>query len=168
MKTATALGLGTLLLLTAFTTNPRAAAESRPAFSAEIAGEVTARTTGDARFGVTGGDGVPAVFTISLGAHAEDGSVLFTRRSGWRLSPGTYRISDRTDGADDVRALVMTGSATRPTGVFQGQSGTLVITSATDEEISGHFRIDATGFLASEPAREDRPVQVAGSFTAGR
>jgi hypothetical protein len=111
---------------------------------------------------------VPAVFTISLGANAKDGSVLFTRRSGERLSPGTYTVSARADGTDDVRALVMTGSATRPTGVFQGQSGSLVITSASEREIRGTFRIEASGFLAAQPEVEGRPVKVAGSFTASR
>lgn len=169
MKTAIALATGSFLLLTAFSADIRPAAGERPAFSAEIAGEITARPSGTARFGVTGGTGdVPAVFTISLGADAEDGSVLFTRRSGARLSPGTYTISARDDGNDDLRALVMTGSATRPTGVFQGQSGTLVVTSASDREIRGTFRIEARGFLAAQPALENRPVTVAGAFSASR
>jgi hypothetical protein len=62
----------------------------------------------------------------------------------------------------------MTGSATRPTGVFQGRSGTLVVTSASDREIRGTFRIEALGFLAAQPDVEDRPVKVTGSFTASR
>jgi hypothetical protein len=167
MKTAIALGTGSLLMLTAFTLNSRPVADARPAFSAEILGDVTARPTGDARFGVTGGSGeATAVFTISLGATGEEGSVLFTRRSGAPLSPGTYTVSDRADGTDDIRALVMTGSASRPTGVFQGKSGALVITAASEREIRGTFRIEATGFLAARPEAEDRPVRVEGSFTA--
>jgi hypothetical protein len=169
MNTAIALATGSFLLLTAFSVDVSPAAGTRPAFSAEIAGDIAARPSGAARFGVTDGTGdAPAVFTISLGADAKDGSVLFTRRSGARLSPGTYTVSAREDGNDDIRALVMTGSATRPTGVFQGQSGTLVVTSANDREIRGTFRIEARGFLAAQPAVEDRPVKVAGSFTATR
>jgi hypothetical protein len=169
MKTAIALATGSLLLLSAFSANRGTAGDTRPAFSAEIIGDIAARTSGPARFGVTGGtEDVPAVFTISLGANAEDGSVLFTRRSGERLSPGTYTISAREDGTDDLRALVMTGSATRPTGVFQGRSGTMVVTSASDQEIRGTFRIEALGFLAAQPDVEDRPVKVTGSFTASR
>ena len=168
MKTAIILGTGSLLL-TAFTVNTRPAHHTGATFSARIEGEVAARPSGEARFGVTGGSGnAPAVFTISLGANAKNGSVLFTRRSGERLSPGTYTISDRPDGTDDLRALVMTGSATRPTGVFQGRSGSLVISSASDREIRGTFHIEATGFLAASPELEDRPVKVAGSFIAGR
>jgi hypothetical protein len=169
MKTAIALATGSLLLLTAFSMNARPAAETRPAFSAEIVGDVAARPSGAAHFGVTGGSAdAPAVFTISLGANAEDGSVLFTWRSGERLSPGTYTVSAREDGTDDVRALVMTGSATHPTGVFQGRSGSLVISFASEREIRGTFRIDATGFLAAQPDVEGRPVKVAGTFTASR
>jgi hypothetical protein len=168
MKTTIALGLGSLLLLTAFTANNRRI-EVIPAFRAEIAGEVSARPSGTARFGVSGGaEGAPAVFTISLGADGEEGSVLFTRRSGARLVPGTYRISNRADGTDDIRALVMAGSATRPIGVFQGTAGSLVVTSVGELEIRGTFRIDATGFLAAEPEREDRSVQVSGAFHATR
>jgi hypothetical protein len=157
------------LLLTACSVNTRPARDTGTAFSARIEGEIASRPSGEARFGVTGGTGnAPAVFTISLGANAKDGSVLFTRRSGERLSPGTYTISDRADGTDDLRALVMTGSATRPTGVFQGRSGALVITAASDREIRGTFHVEATGFLAARPDLEDRPVKVAGSFTASR
>lgn len=168
MKTPLALGVGSLLLLTAFSVSARPATVS-PAFTAEIVGEVWARPTGSARFGRTGGnEGVPAVFTISLGAEGADGSILFTRRSGEPLSPGSYRISDRADGTDDLRALVMTGSATRPTGVFQARSGLVRITSATEQELRGTFHLEASGFLASEPDREGRPVSVSGSFVATR
>ena len=167
MKTAIALGMGSLLMLTAFTINTRPAAGVRPAFSAVIVGDISARPSGEARFGVTGGtEDVPPVFTISLGANGEEGSVLLTRRSGARLSPGTYTVSNRADGTDDIRALVMTGSATRPSGVFQGQSGSLVIGSASVHEIRGTFRIEARGFLAAQPEVEDRPLKVAGSFSA--
>ena len=169
MTTTIALGLGSLLLLTAFTVNSRTGMEVIPAFRAEIVGEVSARPSGTARFGVSGGaEGAPAVFTISLGTDGEEGSILFTRRSGARLVPGTYRISDRADGADDIRALVMAGSATRPIGVFQGTAGSLVVTSVGELEIRGTFRIDASGFLAAEPGREDRTVQVSGAFHATR
>jgi hypothetical protein len=169
MKLAIALGVGSLLTLTTSTINARPASDERPAFRAEIVGEVSARSTGDAHFGVSGGtDGVPAVFTISLGANAASGSVLLTRRSGAPLVPGTYAVSDRADGTDDLRALVITGSATRPTGVFQGQTGSLVVTYASEREIRGTFRIEATGFLASAPDVEGRPLKVSGSFSASR
>lgn len=106
MHTAIAVATGSFLLLTAFAANLRPAAGERPAFTAEIAGDIAARPSGAARFGVTGGTGdVPAVFTISLGADGKHGSVLFTRQSGARLSPGTYTISARDDGSDDLRAL---------------------------------------------------------------
>jgi hypothetical protein len=169
MKLAIALGLGSLLTLTATSLTARADSEGHPAFRAEIAGDVAARPTGDARFGVTGGtEGAPAVFTISLGAGGNTGSILFTRRSGAPLVPGTYKITDRDDRTDDLRALVMTGSARRPTGVFQGQRGSLVVTYASEREIRGSFRLEATGFLAAAPEVEDRPITASGLFTASR
>ena len=66
----------------------------------------------------------------------------------------------------DVRALVVTGSPTRPTGVFQAHSGELVVTAVSDSTIRGFFRLEATGFLATEPDREDRTVSAAGTFAA--
>ncbi|HYC31691.1 MAG TPA: hypothetical protein VEB59_05340 [Gemmatimonadales bacterium] len=166
MKLAIALGMGSFIFLTASTLSARAAADGSPAFRAEIAGEVTARPTGDARFGIVEGGGEPAVFTISLGARGDHGSVLFTRRSGAPLVPGTYTISDRADGTDDLRALVMTGSATRPTGVFRAGRGALVVTYASEREIRGTFRVQARGFLADSPDIEGRQIEASGSFTA--
>jgi hypothetical protein len=102
------------------------------------------------------------------GADGADGSVLFTRTNGGRLTPGTYAVSGRDDGSDEIRALVMTGSATRPTGVFRGQAGHLIVTSATDNVIRGRFEVVATGFLASDPADESRQMKATGMFTATR
>ena len=64
--------------------------------------------------------------------------------------------------------LVLTGTATHPTGVFQGRSGRLVIASANDEVIQGRFTVEARGFLASSPDDESRPMQATGMFTATR
>ena len=163
MKLAIALGMGSLIFLTASTLSARAARDADAAFHAEIVGDITARTSGDARFGVA-----ENVFTISLGARGDEGSVLFTRRSGARLVPGTYTISDRPDGTDDLRALVMTGSATRPTGVFRGHAGSLIVTYASEREIRGTFRLEADGFLAASPEIEGRPIKVSGTFSASR
>ena len=169
MKTVMALGLGPLMLATAISMGVQPPSTARSTFSAEIAGDVNTLASGAARFGTSGGTAdVPAVFTISLGADGTQGSVLFTRRDGDRLTPGRYRVSDLDGEVGTVRALVMTGSASKPTGVFQGTSGTLVIASASDREMRGTFRINAEGFLASAPEIEGRPVRVAGEFTATR
>ena len=169
MKTMMALGLSPLMLETAFSIGAQPSAMPRSAFHAEMAGEINTLASGEAHFGVSGGVAdAPAVFTISLGANGSDGSVLFTRRNGEPLTPGRYRISaDDADGSA-VRALVMTGSPTRPTGVFQAGSGTLVIASASAREMRGSFRIEAEGFLASQPENEHRPIKVEGRFTATR
>ena len=60
----------------------------------------------------------------------------------------------------------MTGSPTRPTGVFRGESGWLVVTEASDRFTAGQFQLDAIGFTAAEPGQEDRHVNVTGSFSA--
>ena len=77
-----------------------------------------------------------------------------------------YRISEGANEPDEILALVLTGSPTRPTGTFRGQAGWLVVTTASDRLIAGRFQVDAIGFLAAEPDREDRHVNVTGSLSA--
>jgi hypothetical protein len=174
MRTTTALGLNSLIVLTLAAFPGAARPTTLPAptesssFFAELHGDLHASSRGAARFGAVEGGAGGSKFTLSLGADGPDGSVLFTRTNGARLTPGTYAISGRDDGTDEIRALVMTGSATRPTGVFRGQSGYLIVTSATDNVIRGRFQVVATGFLASDPADESRPMKATGMFTATR
>jgi hypothetical protein len=175
MKTATILAVSSMIVLAlaAFTTREQPAARlplAEPSsFLAEMHGDLHVSPRGEARFGVVDGrDGRSTVFTLSLGADGAQGSVLFTRTNGGRLFPGTYAIGGRDDGSDEIRALVMTGTATRPTGVFRGHSGHLIITSTTDDVIRGRFQFDATGFLASDPENEGRPMRATGMFTATR
>jgi hypothetical protein len=166
MKTIRAIAMGSALVmyLAAFTTFTM-----NGSFASTIAGDVRLELHGGAKFGTVDGHGsAPTVFTISLGAGNADGSILFTRPSGTRLTAGTYPITGRDDGSDEVLALVMTGSAEQPTGVFRGHSGTLVITSVSDNVIRGHYRVEASGFLAADPAAEDKAIRATGGFTAVR
>ncbi|HUR93919.1 MAG TPA: hypothetical protein VMY76_05020 [Gemmatimonadales bacterium] len=138
-------------------------------FAGLIDGAIRTELSGDATFGVVNGHGAtPSVFTLSLTATGTEGSILFTRPGGMRLAPGTYAITGRDDGSDDIRVLVMTGAADHPTGVFRGRSGTLRITSVTDNVIRGSYRVEATGFLAADPGAEDKAIRATGGFTARR
>ena len=144
-----------------------AGAEPRSSFRAEVRGDVTNTAWGEAEFGaVQSPDHSSAAFVMSLGVCGEQSAILFTRRSGTPLAAGRYRVSERANGADEILALVLTGSATRPTGVFRGESGWLVVTAASDRLTAGQFEIDAIGFAAAEPGQEDRHVNVSGSFSA--
>jgi hypothetical protein len=168
MKTTILLGLGAVVAL------PMAALtlESGPdtagsSFHATIRGELVTTVEGEARFGTARGNAaMPAVFTLALGTHSEQGSILFTRSNGGSLEVGTYAISDRGDGTDALRALVATGSPTHPTGVFRGQAGTVVVTAASDSVLTGTFTITASGFLAAAPEIEGRPITASGAFRA--
>jgi hypothetical protein len=174
MKTTTALGMSSLIVLTLAALTgaarpPRLPAPTEPSsYFGEFHGDLHASPRGTARFGTVEGRAGATMFTLSLSADGPDGSVLFTRTNGGRLAPGTYAVTGRDDGTDEIRALVMTGSATRPTGVFRGQSGYLIVTSATDNVIRGRFQVEATGFLASDPGDETRPMKATGMFTATR
>jgi len=175
MKTTITLGLGALAVLTlaAFHAGAAPAHRAAPAdsssFLAELHGDVHANPRGRASFGmVEGADDAADVFTLTIGTEESTGSVLFTRMQGGPLVPGTYAITDRGDGRDEIRVLVLTGTTTQPTGVFQGRSGHLIITSANDAVIQGRFAVEARGFLASNPDDESRPMQATGMFTATR
>jgi hypothetical protein len=162
-----------ILSLTAFVTRERSAGRpplTEPSwFLAELHGDLHVSPRGEAQFGVLEtSKGGPIVFTLSLGAHGSDGSVVFTRINTGRLVPGTYPVGGKDDGSGELRALVVTGTAKKPTGVFRGHSGYLIITSADEKVIQGRFRVNATGFLASDPDDESRPMRAAGMFTAIR
>jgi hypothetical protein len=165
------LAVAAILALAAFVTNERPAARpplTEPSwFVAEMHGDLHVSPRGEARFGVLEtSEGRPIVFTISLGAHGSNGSVTFTRINTGRLVPGTYAVGGKDDGSAELRALVVTGTASKPTGVFRGHSGYLIITSANEKVIQGRFQVHATGFLASNPDDESRPMQATGMFTA--
>jgi hypothetical protein len=149
------------------TLGPGAVPTARSFFRAELRGDIATSASGEGEFGaIRAIDGPSAAFVISLGVCGNQSAILFTRRSGTPLGVGRYRISQAADGADEILALVLSGSATRPTGAFRGESGWLVITSASDRLITGRFELDAIGVLASESQREDRDVSVTGSFSA--
>jgi hypothetical protein len=175
MNTTAAVSLSSLIILAlaGFTTERPARARLAPVeasfYLAELHGALHASPRGTARFGAAGGgDGAAEVFTLSLGTGGTNGSVLFTRTTGAPLGPGTYAVSGRDDGSDEIRALVMTGTPDQPTGVFRAQSGYLIVTSSADDVIEGRFQVNARGFLASNPTGESRPMQATGMFTATR
>ena len=174
MKTAATLALLSsliVLVLAAFTTGARSPAPLRrgegSSFRAEIHGDLHMSPAGAARFGMTGG-------RDRASSPSRSGPTVRTARScspgptacGWSRAPTPS--AGRDDGSDEIMALVMTGTASRPTGVFRGHSGYLIITSATDNVLRGRFEVDATGFLASDPENEGRPIRATGMFTATR
>jgi hypothetical protein len=147
---------------------PRSQEAAGPSsFHAEVRGGVIGSASGNAEFGAVRNPGrSPGAFVVSLGVCGEQSAILFTRRSGAVLDVGRYRISAAAEGETEILALVLAGSPTRPTGVFSGEAGWLVVTAASARLIAGQFHIDAVGFAAAEPPREDRHVNVTGSFSA--
>jgi hypothetical protein len=141
--------------------------ENPSSFCVEVRGAVATSASGEAEFGaVQNPDHSPVAFVVSLGVGSDQGAILFTRTNGTPLGVGRYRISEPADGADEILALILTGSPTRPTGVFRGQSGWLIVTAASDRLLAGRFQIDGAGFRAAEPERDDRRVSATGSFSA--
>jgi hypothetical protein len=145
------------------------APDNSASFTPVLTGDVKTTISGIARFGeVRSGPSAPDVLSLSLGADSPRAAVLFTYPSHSGLNVGSYRVAEAGSPDGELQALVVLGSANQPEGVFRGTAGTLTITSVSDVEITGLFSIDADGFLASAPDRENRPISVSGSFIARR
>jgi hypothetical protein len=174
MRSVAGLGLGVIALTAgAFITagasaghrsGVAAALQRSSYFEASVEGGTSARPAGSVAHGLVGdsASGI-AAFTITLSGADSSGAILFTRISGGRPLPGRYEVSD-TAGPGGFRALYVAGSAERPTGLFRGQRGTLEITAASADRLSGHFSFTGAGFLATDPSDEGSEVLVAGSF----
>jgi hypothetical protein len=176
MKSVSALGVGVIALTAgAFITAGAAAGrgdglaimKAGSYFEASVDGGMHARPAGDVAFGVVGdsASGV-AAFTISLGGQDSSGAILFTRLDSRIPEPGRYQLSDTA--STGFRAMYVGGSAERPTGLFRAKRGTLEITAASAEHISGHFSFTGAGFLASDPADDGSEVKVGGAFMSTR
>jgi hypothetical protein len=138
---------------------------SRSWFEAYTSGTRTLSLRGKASYGTVGvSDAGP--FVVTLGADAPDGAVLFTRGDGRPLTPGVYPLAE--DPAHGVQGLVITGSATRPTGAYRARSGTLTIAGVRGDVLDGYFTLDAVGFAADRPSDEGQELQVRGAFSASR
>jgi hypothetical protein len=73
-------------------------------------------------------------------------------------------VGEREFSEAGFSGLVITGMPAHPTGVFRVQSGTLTITAATAERLSGRFELRAVGFLTDSPTQDGREVTAIGSF----
>ena len=116
---------------------------------------------------VRGGPSAPDVFSLSLGLDSPRGAVLFTYPSRSGLNVGGYRVAEAGSPDCELQALAVLGSADQPEGVFRGTAGTLTITSVSDVEITGLFSVNADGFLAVAPDRENRPGSVPARSSLG-
>jgi hypothetical protein len=161
MRASSSYWVGTAIVLSAVAA---AMPEAPATVVAELRGAATATLTGPAEFGRVRGM-LQAPFVITLGARADDGAVVLTRWDGSRPWAGEYRITPDSS-ADGIQALIVTGSVERPTGVFRATDGLVSITSSSLRHMAGRFELHAVGFLAADPDREDRELQVRGSFTA--
>jgi hypothetical protein len=121
------------------------AADARPhipggAFAATVTGAERALPRGEATFGAADS----ATFTITLGAHARDGAVVLTRRSGAAPRPGVYRIAEIGEAdSSEFHALYLAGPAEHATGAYRAASGTLEVFSVTASGMEGRFEFDA-------------------------
>lgn len=151
-----------LLMSSALITDPGPVLTS--GYEARLTGAYSVELRGaTAEFGTVPVPGGP--FVLTLGAMSEHGAVVLTRWDGRRPAAGTYPIAPGPS-SEGIQALVVTGGPARPTGVFRARDGTVTITASGGTRVAGRFEMEAEGFLASAPEREDRRLSVKGSFSA--
>jgi hypothetical protein len=137
---------------------------ARPTFTADLSGDVVATIDGHATFThAAGRPGHDPRFDLGLGLLSVQGAVLFTLSNGRRPSPGSHRVTGRSDGRDRIRARVVLGPLERPLADLRARSGRLTIVSATQARIEGRFVLSAIG---RERDREPLRVVIRGSFVA--
>lgn len=157
MKTALTLGLGALVAL------------SGSSYKASMRGVINGTSHGEAKFGSVQDTNGSAVFTLTLGAYSHQGAVLFSRANPTRPGVGTYEVSEilgyNRDG-DGFHAVIVTGSPSRPTGMFLVTTGTITVTGSSDRELTGRFDLEGAGFLAGDPEHDDLPIHITGTFMA--
>jgi hypothetical protein len=134
-------------------------------FEATVRGAITTPVRGAAEFGDIGPSD-DRHFSLTMGAYSEQGALLLSRGGAGLPAVGVYQLSDATRESSGFHGLVITGSPSRPSGVFRIQRGTMTVTQSNPSLISGTFELRAMGFLASDPSREDREVTMTGSFAA--
>jgi hypothetical protein len=145
---------------------------SAPTFTLQSNGAVALHASGqDARFGVVprAVRGRP-ILIVSLGATASAGALQLTVAGDRPPAPGRYPIRSSWDelgtDATSFHASFMPGSVERPLGWYHGESGSVTITEARPDRMSGTFDVRARGFTANDPLDEEQWVTVRGSFDA--
>jgi hypothetical protein len=146
-----------------FTAEPAALSSM---FAASMHGAITSHAMGAAEFGSMG-RGAAGMFSLNLGRDAARGALLLSRTGADRPAVGVYRVRDLVEAMPgDFHGVISTGGANAPSGVFHARSGSVTITSATAERISGTFELRGIGFLAEDPSEDEKEILVSGSFSA--
>ena len=137
-----------------------------------LAGDYTARHTGEAIFGVDGNEG-HEYFAVLLGVEQADMANLVMVRSGTtRFELGTHQVANTTDqfpdDEDAIEILLGVGNDTSSiVGFFDGQSGTVTITRSSDDVLAGTFSVVAKGLLEENGGTaEPATLKISGAFTA--
>lgn len=139
--------------------------DSSSSYELQVRGAVEVTARGSVDVGATGTPEEP-YYTITLGGPDGAAAAVFTRAGSAYPAVGAYPVGERELSETGFSGLIITGMPAHPTGVFRVQSGTLTITAATAERLSGQFTLRAVGFLTESPTHEGREVTAVGSFAA--
>jgi hypothetical protein len=137
--------------------------DSSSSFELRVRGAVSVTARGSVEVGATG-TAEERYYTITLGGPDGAAAVVFTRAGSASPSVGVYPVGEREFRSAGFSGLIITGMPAHPTGVFRAQGGTLTITAATPERLTGQFELRAVGFLTESPTQDRREVTAVGSF----
>lgn len=104
-------------------------------------------------------------FSLELGSTSHQASMILSAEGLGPLGPGIYPVDDRP-GSPALHGLIVTGSPSRPTGVYRAQSGRVTVHTIQDGQLEGNFEMWARGFNATNLMDENLTITVAGSFVA--
>ncbi|HEX5634183.1 MAG TPA: hypothetical protein VFX50_13180 [Gemmatimonadales bacterium] len=137
-------------------------------FALSASGAVRLVATGKASYGALPATAeLPQAFSITLGAESKTGALVLMQRAGAAPLAGRYAVREYAAGnVSDFSALFVAGSPSEPMGVFRGEQGSITITATRPGRVEGRFRIEARGFLAAAPERDDLRVTLEGTFVA--
>ncbi len=141
-----------------------------PAFAADVTGDVETSIEGDALFGEILDPTAGAVFAVEMSeSDPTGGSLIQIMRVGEGVpGTGTYQLTDAISGTPaegDWVAAAYDSDNGQLTAIFAATSGTVNVTSVTQNTVKGTFTFDAEGGLLSDPGTT-LAITVTGRFTA--
>lgn len=141
-----------------------------PAFVADVTGDLVATLEGDAMFGEFVDPEAGPAFALEMAEpDRSSGGVIQIIRIGAGIpAAGTYPLTDAINGNPGQGSWVAAAYDTdqgQVTGIFAATSGTVTVTSVSQNAYKGTFSFVAEGGLLEDP-ETTLTITVSGRFTA--
>ncbi len=150
---------------------PTGPGNGKPAFTADVTGDVQTSVNGDAKFGnVVDGETGQSAFAVEMAEDDPTGGALIqiVRIGNWTPAVGSYALTDAVNGNPgdgDWVATAYDSDNGQVTAIFAATTGTVKITGASNGKLQGTFSFDAVGGQIADP-NTSMAISVSGRFTA--